>query len=195
MKDSDKVLAHPADTHLYITTRSGLRLALPDLEVQDCRPTDIVHSLALQCRYMGHCREFYSVAEHSVLVCALAERDHGFGSEVARAALLHDAAEAFTGDHPSPFKKIVPGLKAFEAAVEAPVYRALRLPPPTDAVWEEVKKYDLYALFQEAAQLFTPAPPWVQEVPRKYLHPIHCLAWRDAELRMLLRLREYGYHV
>lgn len=185
----------PFDAHGYITTNSGTRITVPELALQDVRLDDIVHSLALQCRFMGHCRDFYSVAEHSVLVCALAEREHGFGSDVARCALLHDAAEAYTGDHPSPIKRCIKGIKQFEMQMEVSVNSALRLPAPTDRIWKTVKKYDLMALFQEAATLFTPAPPWVKEVPPEFLHPIHCLPWRDAKLRMLLRLREYGYNV
>jgi hypothetical protein len=44
-----------------------------------CAPTadmvsivDIAHSTAMQCRFNGHCRDFYSVAEHQVLVAAIA---------------------------------------------------------------------------------------------------------------------------
>lgn len=185
----------PATKHAYITTQSRLRLRIPDFELHDVRLSDIVHSLSMQVRYLGHCSEFYSVAEHSVMVANLAEIDHGRGSKVARCALLHDAHEAFVGDFPSPFKNAVPGLREFEDKVERVVRDALRLPDANDEVWKEVKRYDLLALFLEAATLFSPPPPWVQEVDARYEHPIHGLCWRDAKLLLSVKLREYGYQV
>jgi hypothetical protein len=59
----------------------------------------IAHHLAMQCRFNGACRRFYSVAEHSVLSADVA-RDE----TLARAMLLHDAHEAFLGDVVSPLK-------------------------------------------------------------------------------------------
>jgi 5'-deoxynucleotidase YfbR-like HD superfamily hydrolase len=59
---------------------------------------DIAHSLSLQCRFLGHCKTFYSVLEHSCHVAHLvpaAYTVHG---------LLHDAAEAYVGDMPRPLK-------------------------------------------------------------------------------------------
>lgn len=38
----------------------------PDFEQVDIR--DIAHALSMKCRYTGHVREFYSVAQHSVLM-------------------------------------------------------------------------------------------------------------------------------
>ncbi len=60
---------------------------------------DVVHSLSLRCRFGGHCRLFYSVAEHCVRGMALV-------SEGARLEfLLHDAAEAYLADVPRPLKR------------------------------------------------------------------------------------------
>jgi hypothetical protein len=64
---------------------------------------DIAHSLSMLCRFNGHCRLFYSVAEHSVHVWRRV-RELGGTRFVQQQALLHDAAEAYTGDMASPMK-------------------------------------------------------------------------------------------
>jgi hypothetical protein len=60
---------------------------------------DVAHSLSLRCRYGGHCRPFYSVAEHCVRGAALVS------AEARQEFLLHDAAEAYLADVPRPLKR------------------------------------------------------------------------------------------
>jgi hypothetical protein len=75
---------------------------------------DIAHALSNMCRFAGHCREFYSVAEHCVRVSALANAAE---PEHALAALLHDATEAYVVDVPRPLKPFLDGYKSIEARV------------------------------------------------------------------------------
>lgn len=63
---------------------------------------DIAHSLAYQCRYTGHTRRFYSVAQH----CVLMARSSDLPGEPLK-KLLHDAAEAYIGDMASPWKSLL----------------------------------------------------------------------------------------
>jgi uncharacterized protein len=87
----------------YLQTVSGrwVNPFDPDPEQLDAR--DIARALANQCRFGGHCRAFYSVAQHSVIVSELVE-ERGGDAEDAFAALMHDATEAYLGDMPHPIK-------------------------------------------------------------------------------------------
>jgi 5'-deoxynucleotidase YfbR-like HD superfamily hydrolase len=64
---------------------------------------DIARALANLCRFGGHSRVFYSVAQHSVIVSCIVE-ERGGDVEDAFAALMHDAGEAYLGDMPHPLK-------------------------------------------------------------------------------------------
>lgn len=62
---------------------------------------DIASALAKICRFGGNCNRFYSVAQHSLIVSALAPQ------ELKKVALLHDASGAYLGDIIKPLKCIL----------------------------------------------------------------------------------------
>src|ERR687896_2738166 len=99
----------------YLQTVSGrwVNPFEPDPEQLDAG--DIARALTNQCRFGGHCRAFYSVGQHSVLVSELVEQ-RGGDVEDAFAALMHDAAEAYLGDMPHPLKHRSPLGAAFRDA-------------------------------------------------------------------------------
>ncbi len=70
---------------------------------------DIAHALSLMCRFNGHIREFYSVAEHSIRAteCVSTVKDKLW-------VLFHDAAEAYIADLITPIKQYFSEYKTVE---------------------------------------------------------------------------------
>jgi uncharacterized protein len=124
----------------FIQTVSGRRFNPLEPDPAEIDIVDIAYSLANQCRFGGHVRSFYSIAQHSCHVAdVVAERE----PDAALWALLHDAAEAYLGDMPHPLKHRSE-LGVGYARVEGPLQEAIcerfglpRLPPPI------VKQVDL----------------------------------------------------
>jgi hypothetical protein len=91
----------PTPSMIEVTTGGFVDLLNPDPATLEL--SDIARGLAYTCRYGGHIKRFYSVAEHAVLVHDLLCQ-RGANSDVGRWALFHDAAEAFLGDVVAPLK-------------------------------------------------------------------------------------------
>lgn len=82
-----------------IQTFTGNQFWPMDPREDEIRIEDIAHSLSLQCRYAGHVKKFYSVAQHSVMVAMIVPvQDALWG-------LMHDASEAYLVDLPAPIKQ------------------------------------------------------------------------------------------
>lgn len=88
------------------TTHSGKVLDLDFIKLEDVSIEDIAHSLSFQCRFNGHTKRFYSVAEHSLVLRDLVREESGIQNLNRRmAAMLHDAAECYLGDITKPVKE------------------------------------------------------------------------------------------
>ena len=130
-----------------INTASGKIFNYNDIRPEDISIYDIAHSLSNICRFTGHVREFYSVAQHSVLVSdaqtTLAEK---------RAGLLHDATEAYVNDLPSPMKTCVDlgDYKALEDRIHVAINDKYNV---NDGMTPNIKKGDLSALVTEKRDL------------------------------------------
>lgn len=98
---------------------------------------DIAHSLSFQCRFGGHLKQFYSVAQHSYHV---SKRVH---PKQALAGLLHDATEAYLLDMPRPIKQRLPEYKAVEDNLMRVIAERFGLDWPLDPQIKEVDKYML----------------------------------------------------
>jgi 5'-deoxynucleotidase YfbR-like HD superfamily hydrolase len=114
----------------HIQTVSGRRVNPFDADPADIDPADIAQALSNLCRFGGHSRAFYSVAQHSVIVSDLLEQT-GAAPDAVMAALLHDASEAYLGDLPHPIKhrsELGARFKEAETQLEAVIARRFGLP-------------------------------------------------------------------
>jgi len=136
----------------WIQTYTGRRFHPLDPVADDLHVADIAHSLSLQCRFNGHCRVFYSVAEHSVRVADI------LPAHLERWGLLHDATEAYVGDLPRPLKQQLPLYRRSEDRLMEVVARRFGLAWPMP---EAVRHADNRLLATEARDLMAPPPePW-----------------------------------
>lgn len=124
---------------------SGRLVDLDNFSPDDVNPEDIARSLSNTCRFNGHCREFYSVAQHCILVSKIVP------DSIHSAALLHDAAEAYLGDIIRPLKTIED--TAREGFVLDAIFTHFSLPPLTPSGKGILKVADSVLLAIEAELL------------------------------------------
>lgn len=146
-----------------LTLLSGPYIDLADPDCSLVQPIDIAAGLR-QPRYSAQTRQFYTIAQHSLLVLRLvspAARALGGdkGLQLRRCALMHDAAEALIHDITAPLKRQLPDYRAIEARLE------IRLAAHfgfefTQWRREQVKLADLQALAIEQRDLVGNTDAW-----------------------------------
>jgi 5'-deoxynucleotidase YfbR-like HD superfamily hydrolase len=82
----------------FIATASGKKFFILEPRLEDIDIMDIAHALALQCRWTGHCKYHYSIAQHSYYCSFIGPDSEAFDR------LMHDTAEAYIGDMNRPLK-------------------------------------------------------------------------------------------
>ncbi len=170
---------------------------------------DIAHALSNICRFNGHCREFYSVAQHSAVCALLAAEampkglDPACGLrvprgelELARWMLLHDAHEAYIGDISAPLKKWIAlggqgdstasQLKGIAREIDSAVESRFGVLRSTHPDWEKaVKGVDLAVMKVERRCLMSDRWEWPQlaDVPEAVLDGVEITAMGPREAR------------
>jgi uncharacterized protein len=163
----------------WIQTASGRAFWPMDPRPEDVFIEDIAHSLANICRFGGHCREFYSVAQHSVLVA------RALAPSARLCGLLHDAAESYLADVTRPVKRHLPDLKEHEARIEAAIFTRYGIP---HGMLDEVKRIDNAVLAAEAEQIML-SPPLSWSLPELPLSGLRIEPWGpETAKRMFLAM-------
>lgn len=121
---------------------------------------NISTGLSNSCRFGGQAPRFYSVAQHSVLVAALCEKN----IVVQKFALLHDAEEGFgLPDLPTPLKPFLSDIVDAQHDMSQMIFDRYDLSPRLKA---KVKPSDTIALSMEKRDLKKASPAYLADLPR-----------------------------
>lgn len=176
----------------WIQTFTGRKFYPLAPRPEDIVIEDIAHALSMSCRYNGHVRRFYSVAEHCYLVSSYVQHVAPDNYEQQLLALLHDAAEAYLADVPSPVKPQLVGYRAAEERCEQAIATAFGLPSlaktplihdiDTRIRIDEVKELMSHDVDRWTSRLGEPLGVYVAGVP-----PGHAKQWFLMKFRLLIR--------
>lgn len=170
----------------WIETASGEKFYPLDPDPSEINPWDIAHALANICRWGGHCKTFYSVAQHSLWVSKLVSPEN------RKWALLHDAAEAYIGDMVWPLKHygdFAAEFRAAEQRIMAAICERFHLPLEMP---EEVKTADLIMLVTERRDLTQNRNEWKREVPMALPRRVYPVRPHTARNQYLAALAAAG---
>jgi uncharacterized protein len=176
----------------WITTATGTEVSLQHPQPGTINLRTIAHHLSLINRFTGATCRPYSVAEHSLLVCKIAEIEFQLDVHGLFAALMHDAHEAFVNDLATPVKdEMGAPWHTLESRFTRVIRNSFALNVASTTHAKAIKQADLIALATERAQLLpASATPWpvlagIQPVTWVNLMSPACrstpwTAWRNA---------------
>jgi uncharacterized protein len=172
----------------YITTFTGKKFYLLEPRAEDIDIVDIAHALSLQCRWTGHTKFHYSVAQHSYYCSFIGPESEAFDRH------MHDTPETYIGDLNRPLKHYTEAGVAYrkqEAIIQEAIanrYGYSVVEPPS------VKLADNFMLYAEMAQLIDTTVEHAEDWERynSTEHQIVIEPWSPvhAELMFLKRFKE-----
>jgi hypothetical protein len=183
----------------YIQTFTGRKFYSLEANINDIDLEDIAHSLSMLCRFNGHTKTFYSVAEHSVMVSRLLAK-RGYDRSIQLWGHMHDAVEAYLTDIPAPFKSSLyvdlplstsrkerlPFAEA-ERRIMNLIIRKYDLSPASEPTC--VKEADIAMGYREAQLLIKDSHIWIDK-SRAAMTDIYC--WSPAVAKKVF-LSEFNY--
>ena len=164
----------------WIQTYTGKKFYPLDPRPEDVCIEDIAHALANTCRYNGHSKVFYSVAEH----CVRMSFEDLPGCPKWR--LMHDAAEAYISDVPRPIKPMLSEFKEIENNIMSVIGEKFNLGVPDH---DAIEYADIVMLATEKRDVLLPGPEWGIKLPdpmEEIIRPCPALL---AELMFIDRAR------
>lgn len=171
---------------------SGKHVYPLDLKLDDITLDDMAHNLGQICRYNGSVDEFYSVAEHSVLISQALERD-GYPPMTQLQGQLHDGHEYIYGDMIRPLKNAIAEISPAAASMlkqaadraDVLIAQKFELVYPFHPI---IKAYDDRIVNDEKKFLFGTGKPWTHGGEPLGVK-IQC--WEPREARRQFRFRFY----
>lgn len=178
----------------WISLLSGARFNYNKPEESDVTIDDIASALSNVCRFSGHLPRFYSVAQHLVNTSRIVSPENAF------TALMHDTAEAFTNDLPTPLKWTLPIFKELETKIESAMGQKFGFEFPYPP---EIKEADTLMLMLEKYYVKECNDEWpnYEQYTREYVEPYRQMvdldSWqpRRAKREFLERFMELSNNV
>lgn len=174
----------------WIQTHTGIMVDPLEFTVDMLAIEDIAHALSHQCRYSGHCSEFYSVAEHSNRVAKLLYELSG-ERILALMGLMHDAPEAYLVDLPRPLKQsevLGRAYRAYEGMIWNCVARKYGL---SYTLPQQVHWADDVLLITEIRDLM-PSVSGMPDEPKPLSEAIVPVTSKEAKAEFLALFEEYN---
>ena len=125
-----------------INTFSGSKLSFIEPKPEQINVLDIARGLAFKAHFGGQTKNYFSIAQHSILVCDLMPLTLRNNPAMCLVALFHDASEAYTGDMVKPLKNLLPEFKVIEDRITKVIFEKLGLDLELLKI---VKPYDIEA--------------------------------------------------